>query len=272
MGGAAAVAVGAADIFWLEPRWPAVNTHRVPVFGGKLPKPIRLLQLSDLHLSRDVSAAMIEHAFRLAIEQKPDLVCLTGDYVTAVHGQSLSGYADLFRLLSSRFPTFGVKGNHDGGAWAEYYMNEPNDGQVDRVLADGRVTSMQNRSERLQFHGTEFWLAGVGDLWSEEVRGGNAFEAVPPSAPAVLLAHNPDSKDHIGNYDWRLMLSGHTHGAQNSLPYLSTRFAPVEDKRFVAGLNYWPEGKRWIHTNVGVGNLRGFRILRRPEVTVLELV
>lgn len=242
------------------------------MFGGKLPRPIRLVQLSDLHLSRDVSAGMIEHAFQLAVEQKPDLVCLTGDYVTRVHGQNLTGYSDLFRLLSSRFPTFGVKGNHDGGSWAEYYMNDPNDGQVDRVLADGRVVSVQNRSERLQFHGAELWLAGVGDLWSEEVRGGNAFAAVPKGAPTVLLAHNPDSKDQVSNYDWKLMLSGHTHGAQNSLPYLSTRYAPVEDKRFVAGLNYWPEGQRWIHTNVGVGNLMGFRILRRPEVTVLELV
>lgn len=263
---------GAADIFWLEPRWPAVNTHRVPVFGGKLPKPIRLVQLSDLHLSRDVSAAMIEHAFRLAIEQKPDLVCLTGDYVTRVHGQILTGYSDLFRMLSSRFPTYAVKGNHDGGAWAEYYLNEPSDRQVDQVLADGRASSLQNRSERLRVGGAELWLAGVGDLWSDEVQANDAFSAVPRGAPVVLLAHNPDSKEQVRGFEWKLMLSGHTHGAQNGLPYLAQRFAPVEDKRFVAGLNYWPEGERWIHTNVGVGNLRGFRILRRPEVTVLELV
>lgn len=244
----------------------------MPVFGGKLPKPIRLLQMSDLHLSRDVSAGMIEHAFRLAIEQKPDLICLTGDYVTRVHGQTLTGYSDLFRLLTSRFPTFAVKGNHDGGAWAEYYLNEPSDGQVDQVLADGKVVSLQNRSEPQRFGGVEFWLAGVGDLWSQEVQGAAAFNKVPAGAPSVLLAHNPDSKEDVRSFDWKLMLSGHTHGAQNGLPYLSTMYAPVEDKRFVAGLNYWPEAQRWIHTNVGVGNLRGFRILCRPEISVLELV
>jgi predicted MPP superfamily phosphohydrolase len=214
---------------------------------------------------------MIRHAFRLAIEEKPDLICLTGDYITHSHGQNLTGYSDIFRELSSRFPTFAVKGNHDGGLWAQYYLNDPADREMDEVLAAARVRHLQNESVALKMAGAEFWLAGVGDLWSEAVDGPRAFAGVPNEAPGIVLAHNPDSKDLLESFPWRLMLSGHTHGAQNGLPYLRERYSPVVDKRFVAGLNWWPERKRWIHTNVGIGNLKGFRILCRPEVSVLEL-
>ncbi len=271
----ATAAVGSAaagDVFFVEPRWPRVSRHRVPVFGGKLGQPLRLVQLSDLHLSRSVSAEMIERAFALAIEQKPDAICLTGDYITRTYGMSLAGYSDLFRQLSSRFPTFAVKGNHDGGLWAQYYLNDPAEKEMDSILAEGRVTLLQNDARALRGREAELWIAGVGDLWSEAVDGTQAFRRVPRGAPAVLLAHNPDSKDEVPDFDWKLMLSGHTHGAQNGLPGLQERYSPVVDKRFVAGLNWWPEKQRWIHTNVGIGNLGGFRIFCRPEVSVLELV
>ena len=47
-------------------------------------------------------------------------------------------------------------------------------------------------------------------------------------------------------------------------------FAPVEDKRYVAGLNAF--GERHIYTTRGVGSLYGLRLNCRPEVTMLELV
>lgn len=259
-------ALAAADVYLVEPRWPQVSRRQVRIEGVR---PFRLVQLSDLHLSQSVSPEMIRHAFQQAIAERPDVVCLTGDYVTRIHGQSLAGYAEIFRELSSRIPTFAVKGNHDGGVWAQYYLNDPADRQVDGVLAEAQVPLLENRSVWLEREGV--WLVGVGDLWSEAVDGAKAFAAVPRGMPAILLAHNPDTKDELKNFAWRLMLSGHTHGSQNGLPYLRERYAPVEDKRFIAGMNWWPEGGRWIHTNVGVGNVGGFRVWCRPEVSVIEI-
>ena len=86
------------------------------------------------------------------------------------------------------------------------------------------------------------------------------------------MAHNPDTKDVLTRQSWDLMLSGHTHGSQTSVPGLREHFAPVIDKRFIAGLLRWEEQGRWIHVNRGVGNLMGFRVLCRPELSVLELV
>ena len=107
----------------------------------------------------------------------------------------------------------------------------------------------------------------MGDLWSGEIEAARAFSGVDPRAPTVLLAHNPDSKDELGAYPWDLMLSGHTHGGQVIVPFDGPRFAPVEDKRYVAGLKPW--GTRQIHVTRGVGNIGGVRFRCRPEVSLV---
>ena len=118
---------------------------------------------------------------------------------------------------------------------------------------------MKNQAELIRVQGGEFWLAGVGDLWSRDVDEFSTFHPIP-------------AKDVLTRQSWDLMLSGHTHGSQTSVPGLREHFAPVIDKRFIAGLLRWEEQGRWIHVNRGVGNLMGFRVLCRPELSVLELV
>ena len=269
--GGAALAV-AADVIVVEPRWLSVEVKRVPIFGGKFKQPVRLVQLSDLHYSWCVSAAVISHAFHEALNQKPDLICLTGDFVTAASWVDLNALASLLKELSDRVPVYAVKGNHDGGFWARSYMGENDETGVEEALRLGGVKLMKNRAELIRVQGGEFWLAGVGDLWSRDVDEFSAFHPIPAGERVVVMAHNPDTKDVLTRQSWDLMLSGHTHGSQTSVPGLREHFAPVIDKRFIAGLLRWEEQGRWIHVNRGVGNLMGFRVLCRPELSVLELV
>jgi hypothetical protein len=113
-------------------------------------------------------------------------------------------------------------------------------------------------------------FAGVPDLWSEHLHGDLAFVDVPADDPAIVLAHNPDTKDRLAKQPWDLMLSGHTHGGQVVLPMLGARFVPIRDKRFVAGLKQW--NGRQVYVTRGVGSIHGVRVNCRPEVTVLDLV
>jgi hypothetical protein len=85
----------------------------------------------------------------------------------------------------------------------------------------------------------------------------------------VVMSHNPDTKVMLQNYSWDVMLSGHTHGGQIWLPIIGAPFAPVEDKRFIAGLYRWDN--RWIHITKGIGNVHGLRFNCRPEVSLLTI-
>lgn len=261
-----------ADMRLIEPSWLRVSHHRV-VLGNSEPgtKPLRLLHLSDFHASDCVPLDFIESAVNLGLSLEPDLVCLTGDFISWQY-EEWQRYSEILSRLSARAPAFACLGNHDGGPWAASSVNHgyPNANAVRELLARSRVELLDNSSRQIEIAGRKLRMAGVSDLYNRELHPERAMRpADSPAEPTVLLCHNPDAKTLLAPYAWDLMLCGHTHGGQCRIPLLGTPFAPVQDKRFVEGLHRWED--RLIHVTRGVGNLHGLRFNCRPEVSLLEL-
>ena len=254
--------------FGIEPRWldTAIHKVRMPL----LQRPIRLMHLSDLHASSVVSQGMIADAVARAVETKPDIICLTGDYISYQDVPAAAEYARTLRPLSKAAPTFAVMGNHDGGTWSALEGGFPDHGYADHVLQLAGIELLHNQSKVVEVRGQKLALVGLGDWWSGEWEPDAAFAGIGHSEiPTVLLSHNPDTKEAVGSYPWNLMLSGHTHGGQVILPLYGPPILPVRDRRYLAGLKPW--GTRQIHVTRGVGNLMGVRFGCRPEVAVLDL-
>ena len=256
--------------FGLEPNWLERTFHRVKLPCKNLTSGVRILQLSDFHASPAVPFSLIENSIEMGLETKPDVICLTGDFVTDATPFDAAEYSRILRRLSSAAPVLAIFGNHDGGRWARSYGGLKDTTTVQALLRSSDITLLHNRSEVVRVRDQSLRFAGVADLWSGDVDGELAFADVSKEHPAVLLAHNPDTKDALGDRPWDLMLSGHTHGGQVVLPMLSERFLPVRDKRFVAGLKPW--NGRQVYVTRGVGSIDGVRVNCRPEVTVLDLV
>jgi predicted MPP superfamily phosphohydrolase len=256
--------------FGVEPNWLERTFHRVKLPCRNLTSGVRILHLSDLHASPAVPFSLIESAVEMGLDAKPDVICLTGDFVTDATPFDEAEYARILRRLSSAAPVFASLGNHDGGAWAASAGGLEDSSAVRSLLSAAGVPLLHNRSEVVRVRDQSIRFAGVGDLWSDGVNAELAFANVPADDPAILLAHNPDTKDVLADRPWDLMLSGHTHGGQVVLPMLGERFVPVRDKRFLAGLKQW-NGQQ-VYVTRGVGSIRGVRVNCRPEVTVLDLV
>ncbi|MDP0500675.1 MAG: phosphodiesterase YaeI [Verrucomicrobiota bacterium JB022] len=252
-----------------EPRHLEVTRTRIRL--PHLQRVVRVVQLSDWHVSSDVPASFIHEAVTLALDQEPDIICLTGDFITnAVLERAEMVRA--FKRLSVAAPTFAVLGNHDGRPREE--------GTSDRVLADemiavireGGARLLQNEAAQVDLTaGPSLTIAGLDDLWSGVLspqKALNARRARPQ--PVVVLAHNPDVKSRLLDYDWDLLLCGHTHGGQVCLPFIEGRFTPVNDQSTYSGYYRW-QG-RHLYVNRGVGNLHGVRFNCRPEVSLLELL
>jgi hypothetical protein len=249
---------------YFEPRWLDL-THRRVALARRPERPVRILHISDLHASLFVPLSMIDHAITMGLAQKPDLICVTGDFITHREGFDPGAYAQVLRRLPAAAPTYAVVGNHDGGEWARHKLGYPDHKVVDRILEDAHIELLHNR--RAEALGLT--LVGVGDLWNDEIRAARAYSGADTSKPTVLLAHNPDSKDVLRGRPWDLMVSGHTHGGQVLVGFEGARYAPVKDKRYVAGLKAW--GTRQIYVTRGVGNVGGVRFRCRPEVSVLDV-
>jgi predicted MPP superfamily phosphohydrolase len=257
---------------WVEPHWLEVGRHELPLSQGGSKRPLKILQLSDFHASPVVSMDFISAAIRLGLQQQPDLILLTGDFISDQFNQS-EIYGAALALLAATAPTFACLGNHDGGRWAVSSGRGYEDTEFVRdVLAKAKVTLLHNAAQVVQIHDWKLTLVGLGDLWAEEMEPIAAFAKMPTvhSDATLVLSHNPDSKTALKNFAWDAMFCGHTHGGQVCFPLIGAPFAPVRDKNFIAGLYRWDD--RWIHITRGVGNLHGVRFNCRPEVSLLTLV
>jgi hypothetical protein len=249
----------------VEPTWLEWTQRKCTI--PALTDPLKLAHLSDLHASHDVPMSLIENAIQMAIDSNPDVICVTGDFVTNSTGFDSHEYAAILSRLSRKAPTFAVLGNHDGGKWSATRGGFPTSGKVARMVERAGIELLSNRSVGL---GCGLQLVGLADLWSGDLDAERAFKEADPESLTILLAHNPDSKALAAKYGWSLMLSGHTHGGQVVAPILGFCPAPVKDRRYIRGLKPWRD--RWIHVSCGVGNISGVRFNCRPEVTLLHLL
>jgi len=268
LGGVSLAGLGTlAYAHWFEAEWLQKSFVTVPLSGGAKP-PIKLLHISDLHASPVVSLDYIRQAIDAGLAWRPDLICVTGDFVTRKVSHR-DAYLRVLERLPATAPTFASLGNHDGGRWA---VEDGGHGDIDWVaalLAQCGIKLLHNDSTHARIAGRDLNLVGLGDIWAGNLDASRGF-AARPSGETILLSHNPDTKEHVHVFDWNLMLCGHTHGGQLRVPWVgATPFAPVQDKRFVAGLRAW--NGRWIHVTKGIGSVFGLRINCPPEVSFLTL-
>jgi predicted MPP superfamily phosphohydrolase len=251
----------------VEPHWVEVVRRDLPVAG--LPASLEgrtLAQISDLHVGPRVDSDYLVACLRRVSEMQPDVVVITGDFVTATGAEHVDEAARVVEQLA-RPPLgcFAVFGNHD------YGLNWSHPEVADRLaarLAGVGVTVLRNSAADV----AGLRVVGLEELWSPNFHPGRAREVLAGDGPAVVLCHNPDGADLDvwGRYQgW--ILSGHTHGGQCKPPFLPPPFVPVSNKRYTAGEFDLGDGRR-LYINRGLGHQLRVRFNVRPEITLFRLV
>ena len=254
---------------WLEPHWLEITSKDLKLKG--LTKSLRVLHLSDFHVTSADDLHILSKAIDEGLSGKPDLAVITGDFFTTEF-DDLQSYAQTLQALSNAIPTFACPGNHDGGAWAVRAHGYRDLTQLRTLLKTAKIPLLENESVEMTIQGQAIRVAGLGDVWAQSF---NPDKVLKPrteaeSTPTLVLSHNPDTKELLQSYHWDLLFCGHTHGGQCVIPLLGWRpFLPVRDKSFPEGVLTWRD--RHIHITRGVGNLHGLRLNCRPEVSLLNL-
>ena len=158
---------GTAYARFVEPKWLENSKVHIDLPNKTLKKPIRLLHVSDFHISGFVPPSFIEKAVDLGLSNNPDLICITGDFITGFI-QHYQRYKGILQRLSGFAPTYACLGNHDGGIWAEKWGGYSNTSEVVQLLRKSRITCLQNQSQIIELNKQKLCIIGLGDIWAGE--------------------------------------------------------------------------------------------------------
>lgn len=253
-----------------------LQTEHRPIYLRNLPKAFegfRIAQLSDIHIGPFMSEDEIRKYVRIANAVKPEMIVLTGDFLTFDPSPKQAVVTALSGLRAP-YGVFGCLGNHDSWARSEDSLTELFGLAGIRILRQDHVL-VPNAGERFNLIGIDYANSrhmSVGGGHMDALRLEGLEDLMEKDAVNILLSHNPDTFDRAAELGIDLSLAGHTHGGQLALEFISPEIAPSRIVTpYVAGWFQKPGGQ--LYVNRGIGTIAApMRVGAPPELTVFELV
>lgn len=233
------------------PGWPAA------VAG------LRVAHLSDLHIDF-TGEAQTRRAVAAANAAGPDVIVLTGDFITRVADGALEALVPLLSSLRAPHGVFACLGNHD-------YMSST--APLIRTLERCGIEVLVNRA--LPLMGGQLHMVGLDDGLMGRPDLAAALRSVPEGAPVILLAHEPDLADRTRPLLAQrghpaVQLSGHSHGGQVRLPGIGATVLPRMGRRYPMGVYRLDDLALYVSRGVGVSGI-SFRLACPAEVAIHTL-
>lgn len=248
----------------------ALQTTRLQVDGPAfLPgRPLRIAQLSDIHIERITRRERQMLADVQALQ--PDLIVLTGDYLNIDHTSDPIARREVVQILSQLSAPYGIYAISGTPAadtpdtLQEVFSQLPN------------ITLLQDQVKRLDLPGDSLYLLGVSNLkiGRDSVALHSLMQSIPPDAYSVLLYHTPGLPYEAAEEQVDLYLTGHTHGGQARLPlYGALTTMSRHGREFQAGLYQIGQTQMYISRGIGMEGLQlpRVRFLCPPEIVLIEI-
>lgn len=265
-----------------------LSVERVTIAIANLPPSLsgtKLVQLSDLHYDGlRLSDTLLAQAIEATNQAEPDLILLTGDYVTT-NPDKIYPLVQQLKNLQSQAGIYAVLGNHD-----LYYHRSK--AQVTAALTSIDIQVLWN--EIAYPFGSQLPIVGLSDFWSRDFNPAPVMNQLDPKIPRLVLSHNPDSAEPLQQWRVDLQLSGHTHGGQitipgmgaapallkkiqpyipnivkSKIPFIKACTRVVKHWEWARGLHHI--GNNQLYVNRGLGSYAPGRLFCPPEVTVITL-
>jgi len=243
-------------------RWTVVRRVSIAVTGlDPAFDRFRIVQLSDLHLGSHCPRERVARWVRRANALEPDLIALTGDYVTS----GVRFHEDIAAALGelrAREGVLAVMGNHDYFGEGEPLMG---------LMRQQGITLLRNEHLELERDGARLALAGVDDIYTGRIDIEAALAGRDEAIPMVVLAHDPTSFPKLARRGAALVLSGHTHWGQVAVPFFAERLNyNALHMRHHAGHYRLDDAQLYVSSGLGTTG-PPIRLGAPPEIAVIEL-
>lgn len=247
--------------FW---PFPVVRTYRVS--SGRIETPIRIALLSDLHSSAYGAnqAGILSRLERI----QPDIVLLCGDIMDE-KADPAPAKTLLTQLGEAYEDCFYVTGNH------EFWSGNAKD--IKKLVREAGIRVLDGGYREVGAHNQLINICGTDDPDVDE----DAFYKQLRKAAScnfdhysILLTHRPERIDDYREYDFDLILTGHTHGGQWRLPPLINGvYAPNQSwlPRYGGGRYDFDGATMIVSRGLDKTAVKFPRLFNPPEIVLVEI-
>lgn len=247
---------------YIEPNLLMVNREKLE--SSRLEAPLKIVFFGDTHLGEFNDNDQLDQIVTKINAENADLVIFTGDLIDA-SGDFTVSPDQIIQSLAKIQATYGkvaVIGNHEYALSDQYnYQDLMNAADFEVLVNDWLDISKRN----VRLLGLDDVYRGSPDLSLTDLALEDGYN--------ILLTHEPDIVDEINSDAMQLVLAGHTHGGQISLPYLTEKILPANGKKYVKGLfAIGSEGQTKLFVTKGTGMTKlPFRFMNVPEIVSIEI-
>ena len=217
--------------------------------------PLKILQISDVHLHAGTSTADWRRTLAQIARVKPDRLAISGDFIDDRTEKTEKLVRALVKAVPG-VPIYAVLGNHELYTGIDHFI---------RVATRNGIRVLRQQTLELT---PGLHIGGIDDARIADQRAAVAeiVGKVPARAGLVLIAHRPQALDRIAKRGSALVLAGHTHGGQVPPFHLLTRLAT---RGYLAGL--YRRGSAWLYVSKGTGTWGPpMRLAARREMVLVE--
>jgi len=228
---------------------------------------IKIIQFSDTHLSDYFTINDLEKVVNKINNEEPDIVIFSGDLIDHYYKYSYSGdvsqISEKLGQIIAPLGKYSIYGNHDYGGGAEKVYAD--------IMEKGGFVNLVNSAVKLDKYNLN--IIGLDDSIFGDLDIEKLYQNIDDNYYNIVISHEPDVVDYMLEYNIDLILSGHSHGGQVHIPFVSSAIYPPLGENYTRGLYEFENYRNTkLYVNIGIGTSQvPFRFMAVPELAVLIL-
>lgn len=224
---------------------------------------LKIVHFTDIHYGSTINKKEMEHIIETINNQNADIVIFTGDLVeqgVQLNENEVNELTDLLNKIDAKVEKYVVKGNHD---FDHNYF--------DNIIPKTNFVLLNNSYDYFyKDSNIPIVIAGLDDYWKGKPDYKSAFSFLQDFEEqpyTILLLHEPDQVDELGEYKFNIAFAGHSHLGQVRLPFLGALYTPYGARKYTDSHYLINGNDLYIDGGLGTSTLK-LRFFNKPSISL----
>ena len=225
---------------------------------------LKIVHITDLHYGNTTNNSDLKKIVDKVNLIKPDIIVFTGDLLDKdLNNEELEEFKDILNNMKSNIKKYAVNGNHDEN--------------FSEILKETSFTDLNNNYDSLyNSNNSVILFSGINtnDDINDAIKNINNFLSDEQNTNniiyKIMLMHEPDKILDFDYNNYDLILAGHSHNGQITIPFIGSLYKPNGSKKYYKEYYELEDTKLYISGGIGTSTLK-FRLFNKPSINLYRL-